>query len=341
MRVAVCFNLSPSKAVRGEARDLAADQGASTEAKAVVKALRARKHQADLVPLGSDLFDFARKLTDYRPEAVFNLCEGFWGDARQEMNVAGLLEMLRLPFTGSRPLCLGLTQDKARTKDLLLQKGLPTPRYLLVRLGEHYPRLNNLNFPLIVKPRFEDASQGIDPASVVETSQAVLERIRYVHDVYRQGALVEEFIEGRELNVAILGDKALTVLPVSEIRFAEDLPRAIVCFDGKWKPGSKAYQGSTPVCPAKLTAKQDLLVRDVALRAFKTLECRDYARVDIRLRDNTPFILEINANPDISPDAGLARAARVAGLSYPELIEKLLNLALERKEVRRAVAQKK
>lgn len=341
MRVAVCFNLSPSKAVRGEARDLTADQGASHEAKAVVKALRARKHQAELLPLGKDLLDFARQLTEHRPDVVFNLCEGFWGDSRQEMNVAGLLELLRLPYTGSRPLCLGLTQDKARSKDVLLQKGLPTPRYLLVRLGEQYPRLNSLSFPLIVKPRFEDASQGIDPASVVETSEALLQRIRYVHETYQQGALVEEYIDGRELNVAIIGDKSLSVLPVSEIRFAEDLPRPIVCFDGKWKPGSKAFQGSTPVCPAKLTSKQDLLVRDVALRAFKLLECRDYARVDIRMRDNTPFILEVNANPDISPDAGLARAARVSGLTYPELIEKLLTLALERKEARRAAVQKK
>lgn len=341
MRVAVCFNQAPEATRHGEKRDLIAEQGASQEAHAVVKALRAGKHQANPIPLGKDIQTFARQLVDYHPEVIFNLCEGFWGDARQEMNVAGLLELLRIPYTGSRPLCLGLTQDKARSKDLLLQRGLPTPRFLLVRPGEQYPKVNNLTFPLIVKPRFEDASQGIDPASVVDTPQEVLKRIRYIHDTYQQGALVEEFIEGRELNVAIIGSKSLSVLPVSEIRFAEDLPRKIVCFDGKWQPGSKAYQGSTPVCPAKLTAKQDLLIRDVALRAFKLFECRDYARVDIRLRDNIPYILEINANPDISPDAGLAHAAKVSGLGYPQLIDKLVNCALERKEVPHAVAQKK
>ncbi len=341
MRVAVCFNEAPPKVQRGEARDLAAEQGSSSEARAVCKALTSLKHQAEMIPLGSDPLAFARKLGNYKPVVAFNLCEGFWGDARQEMNVAGLLEMLHIPFTGSRPLCLGLTQDKARTKDLLLQKGISSPKYLLVRPGEHYPRLNNLTFPLIIKPRFEDASQGIDAASVVDDAAAVMERIRYVHEVYRQGALVEEFIEGRELNVAILGDKQLTVLPVAEIQFAKELTRPIVCFDGKWHTDSAAYQGTMPVCPAKLTAKQDLLVRDVALRAFKLLECRDYARVDMRLRDGKPYILEINANPDISPDAGLARAAKVAGISYTKLIERILAMALQRKELQNADSAKK
>ena len=341
MRVAVCFNESPAQVKHGEARDLAADQGASGEGRAVLKALTSLKHQCELIPLGRDLLVFGQRLGKFKPDLVFNLCEAFWGDARQEMNVAGFLEMLRIPFTGSRPLCLGLTQDKARTKDLLLQKGLPTPRYLLVRPGEHYPRLNNLSFPLIVKPRFEDASQGIDAASIVDDTSAAMNRVHYVHEVYRQGALVEEFIEGRELNVAILGDRQLTVLPVAEIQFAKDLSRPIVCFDGKWQPESASYQGTTPVCPAKLTAKQDLLVRDVALRAYKFLECRDYARVDLRLRDGKPYILEVNANPDISPDAGLARAARVAGIRYPEMIERILTMAVQRKEQSHAVPAKK
>lgn len=341
MRVAVCFNEAPPKVQRGEARDLAAEQGASSEARAVFKALTSLKHQVEIIPLVSDPLAFAKRLGTYKPDVVFNLCEGFWGDARQEMNVAGLLEMLRIPFTGSRSLCLGLTQDKARTKDLLLQKGIPSPNYLLVRPGEHYPRLNNLTFPLIIKPRFEDASQGIDAASVVDDAAGVMDRIRYVHEVYRQGALVEEFIEGRELNVAILGDKQLTVLPVAEIQFAKELTRPIVCFDGKWHTDSASYQGTMPVCPAKLTAKQDLLVRDVALRAYKLLECRDYARVDMRLRDGKPYILEINANPDISPDAGLARAAKVAGISYAKMIERILTMATQRKEQQDAVSAKK
>jgi len=332
MNVAVCYNLAPDAPVRGEARDRQADSGATDEAHAVSRALRGLGHQVTLIPLGADILPFIKQLETVRPELVFNLCEAFWGDARQEMNLAGLFELLRIPFTGSRSLCLGLTQDKARTKSLLLQKGLPTPNFLLVLRGEQFPRVNNLNFPLIVKPRFEDASQGIDQESVVDDLTALNRRIRYVHEVYRQGALVEEFIDGRELNISIIGDTHLTVLPISEIRFDKKLPRPIVCFDGKWDQGSNAYRQTKPVCPAPLTNKQDLLIRDLSLRAFKRLDCRDYARVDIRLRDNTPYILEMNANPDISPDAGLARSAGIAGISYPKLIGSILAMARERKE---------
>ena len=338
MRVAVCYNQAPVAPLRGVFRDLIADHGTAVEASAVLQALQRRDHQAEAFLLGDEPLEFARRLREFRPEAVFNLCEGFRGDARQEMNVAGLLELMGLPYTGCPPLCLGLTQDKARTKDVLLRNSLPSPRYLSVRPGERIPPLNELAFPLFVKPRFEDASCGIDVNSVIEDGAALARRVRYVHEVYRQPALIEEYIDGRELNVAILGQDSLVVLPVAEIRFGKLPRRPVLCFDSKWAVDSKAYRITTPVCPARLSAKQDLLVRDVALRAFKLLGCRDYARVDIRLRDNTPMILEVNANPDISPEAGLARAARVAGLDYPVLIERILNYAAGRKEKSHAPA---
>lgn len=338
MRVAVCYNQAPDAPLRGAAHDLVADQGTAVEAAAVRQALQRREHETETFLLGDDPLDFARRLCAFQPEVVFNLCEGFRGDARQEMNVAGLLELLQLSYTGSQPLCLGLTQDKARTKDVLLRHGLPSPRYLTVRAGERLPSLKDLAFPLFVKPRFEDASCGIDAASIVEDDAALQRRVRYVHEVYRQPALVEEYIDGRELNVAILGQDDLVVLPVAEIRFDKPQRRSILCFEGKWAVDSKAYRSATPVCPARLTTKQDLLVRDVALRAFKLLGCRDYARIDIRLRDNTPMILEVNANPDISPDAGLANAARVSGMDYPTLVERILEFAAGRKEKNRATA---
>ena len=338
MRVAVCYNRAPSAPLRGAVQDLLADQGTAVEAEAVRQALQRRDHETETFLLEEDPLAFARQLSAFRPQVVYNLCEGFRGDARQEMNVAGLLELLQLPYTGCPPLCLGLTQDKARTKDVLLRHGLPSPRYLTVRPGERLPALKDLAFPLFVKPRFEDASCGIDADSVVEEEAALQRRVRYVHEVYRQPALIEEYIDGRELNVAILGQEDLLVLPVAEIRFEKPPRRPILCFEGKWAAGSKAYRGTTPVCPARLTTKQDLLVRDVALRAFKLLGCRDYARIDIRLRDNTPMILEVNANPDISPDAGLANAARVAGMDYPALVERILAFAVARKENRRATA---
>jgi D-alanine-D-alanine ligase len=201
-----------------------------------------------------------------------------------------------------------------------------------VRLGGQHPKTKGLTYPLIVKPRFEDASLGITGESIVGSEKALLNRIRYIHDTYRQDALVEEFIDGRELNVAIVGNSHPEVLPISEILFNPALPHPIVSYSGKWLEQSAEYNGTRPVCPASLRFREEFLIKDVALRAFKLLECRDYARIDIRFREGVPYILEVNANPDIAPEAGLARAAKAAGLSYPEFIGRMVGLAQRRKE---------
>jgi D-alanine-D-alanine ligase len=332
MNVAVCFNRVPPRLLRGEAGDRISEEGAEVEAGAVSETLRALGHQPVLVPLGSAVDVFIADLRAAAPDIVFNLCEGFWGDSRKEMHVAALLELLGLVYTGAPPLALGLTQDKVRTKDLLVRHHLPTPPYILVKPGEQYPKTRDLAFPLFVKPRFEDASLGITIDSIAENERDLKRRIRYIHDTYRQGALVEEYIEGREINAAVIGNAPSEPLPLSEIRFGTDLSRPIVSYDGKWREDSPEYEATQPVCPAPLKAKEEFLLRDVALRAYKILECRDYARVDIRLRNGVPHILEINANPDISPEAGLARAARAAGMSYRQLIARILAMAIKRKE---------
>lgn len=333
MKIAVCFNKVPPRLLKGEAGDRISEKGAETEARAVRKALRELGHSADLVPLGREIEAFIADLRTATPDIVFNLCEGFWGDSRKEMHVAALLELLGYIYTGSPPLALGLTQDKVRTKDLLVRHHLPTPPFILVKPGEQYPKTRDLTYPLFVKPRFEDASLGITIESIVENERDLRRRIQYVHDTYRQGALVEEYIEGREINAAVIGNVPFEALPLSEIRFGSDLSRPIVSYDGKWREESPEYEATQPICPAPLKAKEEILLRDVALRAYKILECRDYARIDIRLRDGVPHILEINANPDISPDAGLAGAARAAGISFPKLIDRILAMAVKRKEV--------
>ncbi|WP_305044485.1 D-alanine--D-alanine ligase family protein [Geoalkalibacter sp.] len=336
MKVAVCFNRVPPQLIHGEPLDRISEEGAEGEAQAVAAALRELGHAPHLVALGEDIAPFIAELRAAAPDLAFNLCEGFWGQSRKEMHVAALLDLLGLAFTGAAPLCLGLTQDKARTKDLLTRHQLPTPKYLLVKLGEQYPRVRDLAYPLIVKPRFEDASLGISNESVVDNERELKNRIDYVHRTYRQGALVEEFIEGREINAAVIGNGPHEVLPLSEIRFHSDLVRPIVSYEGKWLEQSQGYQGTQPVCPAPLKGRDAILVRDVALRAYKIMECRDYARVDIRLRDGVPYILEVNANPDISPEAGLARCAGVAGHTYPQLIRRVLEMAAQRREAARA-----
>jgi D-alanine-D-alanine ligase len=332
MRVAVCFNTVPAVAGKGEAVDRISEEGAEAEALSVAAALRQRGHVAELIPLGEQIDSFIVGLRTFAPDVAFNLCEGFWGESRREMHVAALFDLLGVYRTGSPPLCLGLTQDKARTKDILLQHGLPTPKSALVRPGEKFPRVRGLDYPLFVKPRFEDASLGITSDSIVHNEKELLRRIAYIHATYRQGALVEEYIDGREFNVAIFGNNPAEVLPISEIRFAKGLDRPIVSYAGKWLEGSPEYTATEPICPARLSKKDELLIGHLALRAYRLLECRDYARVDIRMRDHIPYILEINANPDISPDAGLARSARVGGHSYPDLVEKIVGMAQKRKE---------
>ncbi len=333
MKIAVAFNRAAPVLRRGEAADRISEEGAEHEALAVARALRELGHEPQLIALCDDVETFVGDLRRCAPELVFNLCEGFWGDSAKEMHVAALLELLGLTYTGAPPLCLGLTQDKVRTKDLLVRHNLPTPEYAVARLGEALPgSLDPSRRPLFVKPRFEDASLGITAESIVETEEALHARIRYIHATYRQDALVEEFIDGREFNAALIGSSPFETLPLSEIRFGKGLARPIVSYDGKWRDDSPEYQKTQPLCPAPLRAKEDLLLRDTALRACKLLGCRDYARVDIRMRGGVPCILEVNANPDISPDAGLARAARAGGIGYTELIERIVQMADKRRE---------
>lgn len=336
MRIAICHNLAAPLPLRGESCDRIAELGAAEEAAAVAAALISLGEHPTIVPFGADPGIFLERLNAVGAELVVNLCEGLWGDSQRELHAAALLELTGLPVTGSGPLCLGLTQDKLLSKQLLLANGLPTPSYRLVRHGE-LPAAEGLRYPLIVKPRSEDASHGITDASVVEDFSALRAQVGYVHRSYRQDALVEEFIAGRELNAAILGNEdEAGVLPLAEIRFDPALPRPIVSYAGKWLEDSPAYQGTVPVCPAELAEVDAAAVRTAALAAFRVMGCRDYARVDIRMRAGTPYILEVNANPDISPGAGLARNAAAAGLAYPALIARIIAATRARMEKQHA-----
>ena len=331
MRIVVCYNQVAEQPLSGIAEDLLSEAGAAEEADAVADALRLLGHEPTLVPLHQDLSSFIAALLGLQPDLVFNLCEGFRGDSRYEMHVAAVFEMLGLAYTGSSPLVLGLTRDKGLTKDLLRRHGLPTPDYHLVAPGASLPNLV-FDRPFIVKPCSEDASLSISHASVVNDSASLQRQVAYIHHHYRQAALVEEFIDGREFNVALLGDRSVRLLPIAEICFSEQLDCRLVSYAGKWHEESIDYSGSMPICPALITDIEQQKLSDIALKAWQLLGARDYARIDIRWRDNIPYILELNANPDISPEAGLARAARCGGLEYPELVESIVENALLRKE---------
>ena len=188
-----------------------------------------------------------------------------------------------------------------------------------------------LKFPVIVKLLREDASIGISEFSVANDFDSALNRIKYLLENYKQEILVEEYIDGRELNVSILGGK---VLPISEITF-DGLPKAfpkIVTYEAKWSPESIYYKNTIPKCPAIISDNIRERIEKTALEAFNAMDCRDYARVDVRLsKRNVPYVIEVNPNPDISPDAGFVRSAQAAGYSYSELLKLIASFALKRK----------
>jgi D-alanine-D-alanine ligase len=299
---------------------------------AVKEALLSLGHSVKGMEMKEELSPMMGKILRAGADLIFNLCEEFNGQSQLEMNIAALIELLKIPFTGSSALVLGLSQDKGKTKSILAHYGVPTPAYR-VWSQEEPGSPSPLRFPLIVKPLWEDASLGIGNDALVSGPDALRQQVEKIHRLHHQPALVEEYIDGRELNVSILGNKDPEVLPISEIDFST-LPPGLpkICgYEAKWVEHSPEFDHTVPLCPASLPRGVEKRVREAALRSYQTIDCRDYARVDIRLGlDGIPYVLEINANPDISPDAGMPRSAKVAGYDYTQLIGRIVELTWAR-----------
>jgi len=328
LKVGVLFNF-PVKPSRGEDADYVAEAEVEDQTELLQDALRKLDLQYQSFPLKDDVESFVRALKVYKPDVTINLCEGAFGYSHLEMNVPCLLELLGIPYTGSPPLTLGLCQNKGLTKDILKAKGIPTPKCQILSSFEDWKR--GIDYPLFVKPLREDASLGISRKSFVIDDNELKSQVEYVNKRYGQPALVEKYIDGRELNVAILGNEEPRVLPISEIVFEFSDEPKIVDFSAKWFKESDEYKKTKPVCPAKLKPFIRDKVERVALRAYKVLYCRDYARIDIRLKGNVPYVIEANANPDISPEAGFVRSLRAAGIPFEEFVKEIIFFALERK----------
>ncbi|HLC17569.1 MAG TPA: ATP-grasp domain-containing protein [Thermodesulfobacteriota bacterium] len=304
----------------------------SKTAKHIEATLKALGYTTGLIALKDTchgLDNFIRKIKGAEDSMIFNLCEGY-GTSYYEMHVAALLELYDLKFTGSPPLTLALALNKAFAKDVLRGANVPTPGYCVLR--EPPEELSRgLDFPLIVKPLMEDASVGIEADSVVGTMEELRKRVGYIVEEYSQPVIVEEYIDGREFNVSLLGNgEKKMILPPAELKFVdfpENAPR-ICCYESKWIKKSPFYNKTVPVCPAEIDSAMKDKLSEVALRAHNAIGCLDYARVDMRLDSRGRIgVLEVNPNPDISEEAGFARAARAAGIVYPELIEKIVSIA--------------
>jgi D-alanine-D-alanine ligase len=322
----------PAPFLPNGAPDIIGQESVLSRLHAVQEALRSLGYPVQTLEARGELSTFLKKIRSARADLIFNLCEEFLGRTRLEMNVAALLELMDIPFTGSSALVLGLSQDKGKTKSLLASHGIPTPAYRVWQPGMD-GLLSGLQFPLIIKPLREDASLGIDNDAFILDEKTLKQQVRKIYQGYGQPALVEEYVEGRELNVSILGNEDPQVLPISEIDFSSmppELPK-ICGYAAKWVESSQEFAYTVPRCPTPLPRRIEKEVKKVSLAAYRIMECRDYARVDIRLSPRgIPHVLEINANPDISPDAGMTRSAKTAGFTYPEFIGHIVELSWSR-----------
>lgn len=290
-------------------------------------------HNVILIEADESAFE---KFKDIKPDIVFNIAEGFNGQSR-EAQIPAMLDMLQIPFTGSDALTLGITLDKARTKEILSYHKIPNAKFLLI--DKYLPIYNHsFTFPLIVKPVSEGSSKGIFSSSLVKNYDELNAEIKRVIDEYNQPALVEEYLPGREFTIAVLGNgEEAKILPIIEIKF-EDFPENVeplYSYEAKWILDTKDNIFDVFECPAKLEPGLENKIKETVLRTYNVLKCRDWSRVDVRLDQNRiPNIIEINPLPGILPDpnenSSYPKAARAAGMEYNEMIQTVLYEACKR-----------
>jgi D-alanine-D-alanine ligase len=317
------------------------------ELDAMAAALAGGGHTVEIVNIRDDLGALLAAIDRFTPDAIVNLVEQYGDDPAHEFHVAGLYELLGLPYTGARPGALALCQRKPRTKAVLRAAGLPTPPFIVVsgRTGDdRAPHAHRLRFPLIVKPALADASIGIELASVVRDQAALEERVPEVLRDHKMPVLVEEYVDGREIHCALIASSASSKdpphpLPLFEMEFEErlgedgaPLPK-IITYGAKWDPRSEDFYSMDGRCPAEdLEPEVVTHIQDVAVRAWQAVGCRDYARIDMRLDPATgePFILDVNPNPDLADGGAFMQCAVASGRTFAGTLDEIVGFALQR-----------
>jgi len=329
MNIAVLYNVDYSP----ESADYAARADVEKTAHAVAAAIgSADGHKAKLVPVVGASLDFVHVLRAVKPAVVFNLCETLDGVAANEAMIPALLEFLKLRYTGSGVLTLATALRKDRTKELLVSRHVPTPKS--ATYASVPTRRLPFTFPAIVKPNSEDGSLGINSGSVVRTTAELRKQCKELLRTYGGSVLVEQYIEGREIIVPLLervpGSRDYVSLPLSEIDFGQmpaHLPK-IVTYSGKWEEDTDDYRGSTTRLNPKLSLALRTRIEKAARGAFEALECRGYGRVDMRVsKRGEPYVIDVNPNCDLSPGGGFFRACKASGMSYADMVMKLVALA--------------
>lgn len=330
MKVALTFNLK--KEDNTKPADYFSEFDSKVTIDAIAGALASRGHNVDLVDVEtSDILSYFKR----RPvDIVFNIAEGKQGKFR-ESEIPAILDYLNIPYTGSNTFSLALALNKALTKKILKAENIPTPNFQLFSKGTE-DLSPDLKFPLIVKPNCEGSAKGIARSNVVNNKHELYQKVKEILSLYRQEALAEEFIDGKELTVGILENGRASILPILEIDFSACVNSGEYFYS--WR--MKEYQGNTDLgltpqfyCPARLDKDIAELVKETALKTHQAVGCFDISRTDIRLsRDNIPYVLEINPLPGLNPkDSNFPLMAYAAGMKYDEIIEAILKSASERK----------
>ena len=298
----------------------------------VADALRNLGHRVRVLGAGSDITAIVNGLTKEQPDLVFNLTEHIEGNRLMDKNIAGLLDMIGIPFTGTGPYGLMLCRDKRLCKQLLSLHRIRVPGFASFPLGKRFRTPGGLTYPLVVKPAYEDGSEGISNASLVSNVRSLEERVAWVHESFTQPVIAEEYIEGREFYVAVLGNSRLQVLPIRECLFSSD-PDGPMMATFRVKHNEK-YRRKWDIkfgCADGLDEKIQTRIERVSKQTYRVLQLRDYGRIDLRLRpDGRLVILEANPNPDIAYGEEVAEAAKRAGIGYEDLIRRIVRMAIRR-----------
>lgn len=305
----------------------------------VLSTLRAAGHEVRPLGLLDELKPIRDEIEGFKPHVVFNLLEQFHGEPAYDQNVASYLELLRVPYTGCNSRGLVLARGKDLSKQLLTYHRIPVPAFAVFRRGRKVRRPARLGFPLIVKSLTEDASFGIAQASIVHSDEKLSERVTYIHERIGTEAIAEQYIDGRELYVGVIGNERLRVLPVWELRFTDMVQGAahIATERMKYDPKYQDRRGIEDGPAADLSPELRARIVRYAKRICRVLELDGYCRIDFRLGENgTPYFLEANPNPEIAKSEEFARAAKHDRISYRKLINRILALGLSRARSRAA-----
>ncbi len=296
----------------------------------VIETLREMGHEVRVLGVHDDLAGIRPAAGFFEPHIVFNLMEAFAGITTFDQNVVSYLELLRLRYTGCNPRGLIFARDKALSKKLLAYHRIPVPDFSVVRYGRKPVLSKKMRFPLIVKSLFFEASAGISQASVVEDEDQLARRVQFIHESLGTGAIVEQFVDGRELYVGVLGNERLDVLPVWEMSFAQ-MP------ENRWRIATERVKWNTQyqkkngimTNAAKLDAAAVDHIHRIAKRAYRALDLNGYARIDLRMdEEGRAYVLEANPNPNLAYGEDFAESAETNGISYERLLERIITLGM-------------